>query len=217
MNASIVKKLGRPRERATPCSTVFLGSTMPPTNAIIASRFWGKVNKKGPLHPLLGTSCWLWTAGGRPYGAFKVRGVKVNAHRFVLELETGSLPLPLCVCHRCDVPLCVRPHHLFLGTRAANVRDMDRKGRSRRVITDGFRYGGGVGSTHPFAVLTEGLVYEARRLRASGWAVKRLAEKYGVAPSTMSEALSGKWWSRVPHPDGEDSRPVLPSPGPAPS
>jgi hypothetical protein len=28
----------------------------------IEQRFWEKVDKKGPIHPILGTMCWVWTA-----------------------------------------------------------------------------------------------------------------------------------------------------------
>src|SRR5690242_17042798 len=35
-------------------------------------RFWARVNKNGPVHPVLGTACWLWEGnkGRGGYGRF---------------------------------------------------------------------------------------------------------------------------------------------------
>jgi hypothetical protein len=38
-------------------------------------------------------------------------------------------PKGMCVCHRCDVPLCIEAAHLFLGTPADNTHDAQAKGR----------------------------------------------------------------------------------------
>jgi hypothetical protein len=110
----------------------------------VETRFWSKVNKNGAeARPGLGP-CWLWTAGtfknpqGFRYGAFWLNhlGQNIQAHRFSLELSTGlSVPDDLCVCHHCDVPLCVNPAHLFLGTNGDNIRDASRKGRMRNQFT----------------------------------------------------------------------------------
>jgi hypothetical protein len=98
----------------------------------IVDRFWSKVDKT--------PGCWLWTGSGigwkdeRRYGGL---GASVNgkrtvlyAHRLSWEIANGrTIPEGQQVCHTCDVPRCVRPDHLFLGDRYANMQDAARKGR----------------------------------------------------------------------------------------
>jgi hypothetical protein len=88
------------------------------------SSFWDKVSK--------GDGCWLWLANApTSYGMFWNGQRNIYAHRFAYEATYGEIPPGMCACHRCDNPKCVRPDHLFLGTRKDNTRDMIAKGRFR--------------------------------------------------------------------------------------
>jgi Autographiviridae endonuclease len=81
--------------------------------------------------------CWLWfRASVHGYGQVRENHTRtlLQAHRASWEVHNGQVPDGLCVLHRCDVPACVNPDHLFLGTQADNMADMKRKGRSTRRV-----------------------------------------------------------------------------------
>lgn len=92
----------------------------------LVKRFWEKVEKS--------EDCWIWTASKseRGYGRIGLTaGKAVNASRVSWVIHNGPIPGDLFVCHTCDNPSCVSPHHLFLGTRQDNINDMMIKKRSR--------------------------------------------------------------------------------------
>jgi hypothetical protein len=91
----------------------------------LLKRFWDKVRKDN--------YCWEWTAGSRGktgYGSLKVNKKVIDSHRVSWMIYFGSIPDGMCVCHKCDNRKCIRPDHLFLGTKGDNNRDMFRKGRN---------------------------------------------------------------------------------------
>lgn len=142
-------------------------------------RFWSKVNKT--------ETCWLWTASKRckGYGAFAWMEsgtlVQERAHRVSWKLVNGPVPDGSCVLHRCDVPACVNPSHLFLGTKADNNHDMCAKGRH---VSGGTHCGKNGrwprGENHHNCKLTESEVAAMRMDRSSGMSFSRLAAKYGI-------------------------------------
>lgn len=140
--------------------------------------------------------CWLWTGTlkGNGYGYWRENDGRY-AHRKSWINTFGPIPEGMCVLHRCDTPLCVRPDHLFLGTHGDNMRDMVAKGRGRY-----FR-----GDQHPRMKIKDANVQaiqdEAQR---RGVKLKRgvrdgkvnafcgeFGAKYGIAPSMVKKILGG--------------------------
>lgn len=86
--------------------------------------------------PIPETGCHIWMASVCKLGYgrladFPVRGKTTLVHRAAYEHFVGPVPDGMKVCHRCDVPSCVNPDHLFLGTQKDNLQDMFRKRRAR--------------------------------------------------------------------------------------
>lgn len=75
--------------------------------------------------------CWMWSGklNEKGYGHLMVNGKPVKAHRIAWELYRGPIPEKMNILHICDIPSCVNPDHLRLGTIADNNRDGQDKGR----------------------------------------------------------------------------------------
>lgn len=82
--------------------------------------------------PVPESGCWLWegTTDPKGYGSLSIKDDRYRAHRISYLAFIGD-PGSLFVCHKCDVPGCVNPKHLFLGTHSDNMIDSVRKRRHR--------------------------------------------------------------------------------------
>ena len=187
-NAEDLKRRGA--GRATPRQMIRTGPHMVP----IADRFWPRVEKTD--------SCWLWQghqlkSGHGTIGRGGRKAGHMLAHRLSWELANGPIPEGACVLHRCDVPNCVNPEHLFLGTRPDNSADMVAKGRAAN------------GLTKKDAKLTPDQVREIRRRYAQRdprpstrvWrnpdSFAALAEDFGVNEATIRDAVKRKTWTHI--------------------
>lgn len=77
-------------------------------------------------------ACWLWTGAKTVlgYGQGRRKDKQPYAHRIMWNTLYGEIPAGHVVCHVCDVPSCVNPSHLFVGTQKDNMRDKQAKGRA---------------------------------------------------------------------------------------
>lgn len=77
------------------------------------------------------TGCWIWDGSADVYGRGKtaINNKLTTAPRAAWIRFVGPIPASLHVLHKCDVPACINPEHLFLGTHLENVQDMIEKGR----------------------------------------------------------------------------------------
>lgn len=135
------------------------------------------------------TGCWLWTAAvNRPggYGVVRWKGRSTYAHRAMYEQTYGTIPAGMDVCHTCDTPACVRPEHLWLGTRTDNMQDMIEKGRRT--------WPAATGSANARAILSED---DVRVIRTDNRVASAVASDYGVTASAIQAIRSGKNWSHV--------------------
>lgn len=158
-------------------------------------RFWSKVDKTTTPD-----GCWTWTAckAKDPKHAYGYIGMKVDgswkriaAHRVVYEMiENHKIPKGKLICHSCNNPSCVRPDHLYLGTKLTNIMDCIRAGQQNILK----------GEDSPNSTLTEAQVRDIRNLyssrighyRQASVSQRKLAAKYGVSRATIRAVIAHK-------------------------
>lgn len=146
------------------------------TRPSLAKRFWSKVL------PEPNSGCFLWDGAthARGYGLILPNGssTPLLAHRVSFEMHHRPLVAGEVVCHRCDNPSCVNPDHLFAGTQADNLRDMDAKGRRKTNLSVPLEW--------------------VARIRADSTTPERLlAMWFGVSPKTIRNYRSSKTGARA--------------------
>lgn len=130
--------------------------------------------------------CWLWTGGVNKdgYGQLSISDFgSLGPHQIAHLIHFGSIPPGTVVMHTCDVPGCVNPHHLRLGTRHLNSQDMLVK---NRVCRNGNR-----------PVLTPSIVRNARARYAAGEALDSISRTIAANRKTVRDAILRNNWKHV--------------------
>ena len=153
------------------------------------AKFWSRVNIPSLL------DCWLWKGYRVPFGYGSVQGFdgrSVLTHRFAWQITYGVIDEGLCVLHKCDVPSCCNPNHLYVGTQKDNIRDAIERGR--------FTYPVAPRGTKVWSnKLTEAQVLEIRELAEKGELKQRvIAKRYGISASTVNYIKQRRCWAHIP-------------------
>ncbi len=124
--------------------------------------------------------CWIWNGkytAHRRYGAFFLNGRLEQSHRASWMMFKGEIPKGVCVLHQCDVPSCVNPDHLFLGTSKDNTQDMMKKGR----------HNGNYKLTPSQAI----------EIRNSDEDSRVLAQRYGISRLHVYDIKAKRYWKSL--------------------
>ena len=138
------------------------------------------------------TGCWIWTGGlgKNGYGRYTISGKRELAHRIAFRIANGIDPMERLVCHHCDVPLCVNPSHLFLGTQKDNLQDMRNKGR-------GVNPPKLIGEMHYERKLNDDAVRKIRIRRYNGEKLSDIARDFNVSYGMISHIANGRKWKHI--------------------
>lgn len=158
---------------------------MPRAKVPIETRFWNKIDKKGP------DECWTFNGAKLPngYGLIWRENKLIYTHRLSLELALGR-PISdgLFALHNCDNPSCCNPTHLREGTHLENMNDRTERGRTFCSK----------GEINPASKLTADQVLQIRKLYAeTDKTQQQIADEFGVSAKTISKIVNRQLWKHI--------------------
>lgn len=137
--------------------------------------------------------CLIWDMGksGNGYGKIYVNGLQHQAHRWAYQFTFKTQLGRSNVCHSCDNPSCINPHHLFAGTQKDNLSDMRAKGRERKV--------GPKGNRNPKSIYSPNQVLEMRDRFGFGETISALRKQFGGTYQSIHAIVHRHTWQHLTH------------------
>jgi len=144
-----------------------------------------RLKRSSTVDPVSGCIRWTGNVNNKGYGLIGI-GAKDTAlvHRVAWELANGPIPAGMCLCHRCDVPLCINPAHMFIGSQQDNMADKMQKGRHVALR----------GHEGPGAKLSE---EQARSILADARSPSVIAAEFGIGESAVRRIKNGSTWRHL--------------------
>jgi hypothetical protein len=135
------------------------------------------------------TNCWEWlrNTNNKNYGMICHKGKMRLAHRVFYEKYKNEIPRGMNVCHSCDNSKCCNPEHLFLGTQADNVHDMENKKRDNKSK----------GEKHFKAKISKKEVMEVRKKFNEGTTIREVYHLFNYSYQTIYYICINKTWKHL--------------------
>lgn len=129
--------------------------------------------------------CWLWQRAKhrQGYGNIAYRNKCELVHRISWIVFNGDIPNDSKVCHKCDVPSCCNPLHLFLGSQKDNMADASNKKRLNDKKLGKRRN-----------KLNYEQVQEIKSFHEKGSTKKELMGKFSISQGCLWKILNGVSW-----------------------
>lgn len=130
--------------------------------------------------------CWIWQRSKTKLGygkcVFQHRKDFWGAHQLAWFLTYGKIPEGMHVCHSCDVPACINPKHLFLGTPFDNMQDAWKKGRFKN---------------HAKAKLSAIQVREIRLQYKEGISISEICDRFSISDPQAYKIVHRQCWKQI--------------------
>lgn len=107
--------------------------------------------------------------------------------RYLYKKLIGDIPKGLCACHKCDNPMCINPHHIFLGTNMDNT--IDKMNKKRQATGE---------RTGNHKLTNEQVIYIFKSKKGT----RELGRIFNVDHSQIVRIKQGKKWKRLLQEEG---------------
>lgn len=155
-----------------------------PISKPVEERLFGNIN-------ITAVGCWEWNGNKRPDGYGTIYSYvhkMMRAHRMSWLVVNGEIPKDMDVLHKCDNPPCINPDHLWIGTDADKVRDMDKKGRHSKGEQNHHKLSG----KQVVAILD---------MLKNGLRQSECGKRFNVHRSNILKIKRGLTWKHIPRPE----------------
>ncbi len=147
-----------------------------------------KLERHSIPEPNSGCLLWMGACVRNGYGYLGHKRKCLRAHRAAYAEVHGPIPDDLYVLHKCDVPACINPGHLFLGTHDDNMADRKAKDRNK-----------GRGKRGGWMNATKTLTAEQiPGIRSDPRSNIVIGNEYGVTGPTISDVKRRVSWKHIP-------------------